>query len=221
MRPSTAGGEIRSATVTVTAASARSASRAPSAAAAAATPDARDGADNNGEAKVDTLKRLHDRLASSVCGIAPSDLDGALAEAADPAPSEAAEHEAWVWVSSWVDFTTKYGLGYLLADGTVGVYFNDSTKIALATDGNSVEYVERAKPNEDGVRVEPPRQFMTLDCFPDEMKKKVTLLKHFRNYLVRMAVFRVGVLCLCWRKKASEGESSQVLLARMRLYRIE
>ena len=36
-----------------------------------------------------------------------------------------------VWVKKWVDYSTKYGLGYLLSDGSTGVYFNDSTKIIL------------------------------------------------------------------------------------------
>ena len=32
-------------------------------------------------------------------------------------------------VKKWVDYSSKYGLGYLLSNGQVGVYFNDSTKI--------------------------------------------------------------------------------------------
>lgn len=36
-----------------------------------------------------------------------------------------------IHVKKWVDYSTKYGLGYLLSDGSTGVYFNDSTKIIL------------------------------------------------------------------------------------------
>lgn len=36
-----------------------------------------------------------------------------------------------VWVKKWVDYSSKYGLGYLLSNGFVGVFFNDSTKIVL------------------------------------------------------------------------------------------
>lgn len=36
-----------------------------------------------------------------------------------------------VFVKKWVDYSTKYGLGYLLSDGTTGIYFNDSTKMCL------------------------------------------------------------------------------------------
>ena len=39
------------------------------------------------------------------------------------------------WVSKWVDYSDKYGMGYQLCDNSVGVLFNDSTRIVLATDG--------------------------------------------------------------------------------------
>ena len=35
-----------------------------------------------------------------------------------------------LWVTRWVDYTSKYGLGYVLSDGTFGVMFNDATKMA-------------------------------------------------------------------------------------------
>jgi len=36
-----------------------------------------------------------------------------------------------VFLKKWVDYSTKYGLGYLLSNGCCGVFFNDSTKIIL------------------------------------------------------------------------------------------
>jgi polo-like kinase 1 len=36
-----------------------------------------------------------------------------------------------IYVKKWVDYSSKYGLGYLLSDGTTGIYFNDSTKMIL------------------------------------------------------------------------------------------
>lgn len=35
------------------------------------------------------------------------------------------------WVVNWVDYSNKYGLGYLMSNGCYGVYFNDSTKLIL------------------------------------------------------------------------------------------
>jgi hypothetical protein len=37
-------------------------------------------------------------------------------------------------ISKWVDYSYKYGLGYQLSDGSVGVLFNDNTKMVLAAD---------------------------------------------------------------------------------------
>jgi hypothetical protein len=43
------------------------------------------------------------------------------------------------WVTQYVDYTSKYGLGYLLSDGSTGVYFNDSTKITLSGSSDSFQ----------------------------------------------------------------------------------
>lgn len=32
-------------------------------------------------------------------------------------------------VVKWYDYTAKYGLGYVLSNGAVGVFFNDGTKL--------------------------------------------------------------------------------------------
>ena len=51
--------------------------------------------------------------------------------------------EPAVWVKKWVDYSSKYGLGYLLSSGASGVFFNDSTKIILDPNGHHFEYLER------------------------------------------------------------------------------
>ena len=85
-----------------------------------------------------------------------------------------------VHVKKWVDYSTKYGLGYLLSDGSTGVYFNDSTKIILDKNNENFEYIEK-KPGE---KIDTISRY-TLSEYPQEreLQKKVTLLQHFRNYL--------------------------------------
>ena len=39
-----------------------------------------------------------------------------------------------VWVSKWVDYSDKYGFGYALSDESIGVVFNDLTKLLLLAD---------------------------------------------------------------------------------------
>lgn len=42
--------------------------------------------------------------------------------------------DAKVFVVSWVDYCNKYGMGYALTDGSVGVHFNDTTSMVLSAD---------------------------------------------------------------------------------------
>jgi len=39
-----------------------------------------------------------------------------------------------VWIKKWIDYSSKYGLGYITTKGCVGVFFNDFTKIILDAD---------------------------------------------------------------------------------------
>ncbi|EKX41770.1 hypothetical protein GUITHDRAFT_88322 [Guillardia theta CCMP2712] len=87
-----------------------------------------------------------------------------------------------VWVSSWVDYSKKYGLGYKLSNDQYGVFFNDSTKILLQLDGSSFEYMERQRMDGNNVKFD-KRSSYTMGERPAELNKKVTLLGHFKNYL--------------------------------------
>ncbi len=39
-----------------------------------------------------------------------------------------------LWVTKWVDYSNKYGFGYQLSDRTVGVMFNDKSRISFSPD---------------------------------------------------------------------------------------
>lgn len=77
-----------------------------------------------------------------------------------------------------MDYSSKYGLGYLLSNGATGVFFNDSTKILLSAAGDKFKYLERKGPDKQDVVNE-----HLLTDYPKELQKKVTLLQHFRSYL--------------------------------------
>ena len=40
-----------------------------------------------------------------------------------------------MYVAKWVDYSNKYGFGYQLSDGAVGVLFNDKTRMILSVNG--------------------------------------------------------------------------------------
>jgi len=83
-----------------------------------------------------------------------------------------------VWVKKWVDYSSKYGLGYMLSNGATGVYFNDSSKIILSAAGHKFNYIERRGPDKHDEVCK-----YTLTEYSKELQKKVTLLQHFRSYL--------------------------------------
>ena len=113
-----------------------------------------------------------------------------------------------MWVTKWVDYTSKYGLGYRLSDGTFGVVFNDATKMSQASPsssaaaaffsdaendgvtppGDRLEYRERARRG-SGSNPEPPGApcvaFSASAPPPPGLEKKTKLMRHFRGYLAR------------------------------------
>jgi len=44
-------------------------------------------------------------------------------------------------IVSYVDFSSKYGIGYKLSNGSYGVLFNDSTKIVLDPNQFHFDYI--------------------------------------------------------------------------------
>lgn len=82
-----------------------------------------------------------------------------------------------IWVKKWVDFSSKYGLGYSLTDGCTGVFFNDSSKIVLDINGLDFNYIERGPDKQEKFNTH------TLSKYPEDLEKKVKLLRYFKSYL--------------------------------------
>jgi len=78
-----------------------------------------------------------------------------------------------VWVSKWVDYSDKYGFGYSLNDDSIGVVFNDLTKLLLLADTHNIHYIDY-----EGVE-----HYYTMTEYPGTVEKKVKLLNYFKNYM--------------------------------------
>jgi len=87
--------------------------------------------------------------------------------------------EERVFIASWVDYCNKYGMGYALTDGSVGVHFNDSTTLVLAADKQHFDYISSRRQGTVYVR-----KNYTVGDYPEELKSKVYLLKHFEGYIM-------------------------------------
>ena len=83
-----------------------------------------------------------------------------------------------VWITKWIDYSSKYGVGYLLNNGYYGVYFNDNTKMLLNPKDDRFIYVER--------KVTDKPEFLCqffLNDYPDFLKNKVMLFIEFKKFL--------------------------------------
>ncbi|KAG8224873.1 hypothetical protein J437_LFUL006467 [Ladona fulva] len=88
-------------------------------------------------------------------------------DAEDPAA------QPMVWVSKWVDYSYKYGFGYQLSDDSVGVVFNDNTKLIILANGKNLHYVDRER----------QEHYYTVTEYPPNLEKKMKLLHYFLRYM--------------------------------------
>lgn len=103
---------------------------------------------------------------------------------------DAAAASCSVWIHKWID-SEKYGLAFILSDGSVGVLFNDATRIVLEPGRGWFYYIESvrergAAATDRGAKKEEVQRFPASYQVPVEdrdLNKKVTLLWHFEKHL--------------------------------------
>lgn len=91
---------------------------------------------------------------------------------------------AWdkILISKWIDYSSKYGLGYRLSNGIYGVLFNDSTKIVISKDEFQFYYLKRDINSKNIEQSKIP--VYDFNNYPQDLKKKVILAQHFVSYLL-------------------------------------
>ena len=72
-----------------------------------------------------------------------------------------------IWISSWVDYTQKYGFTYVLCDKSIGVAFIDCTKVVLMPNGHNIQYTDQ-----NGSEL-----YFTVSQFDKCLTKKMKLLR--------------------------------------------
>lgn len=78
-----------------------------------------------------------------------------------------------LFITKWIDYSNKYGLGFQLSDKSVGILFNDHTKISYTHD-RRVEYVT----TDDEVT-----RYQKEEDVPAALQKKLVLLQRFTQYM--------------------------------------
>ena len=82
----------------------------------------------------------------------------------------------FIRVSQYIDYSSKYGLGYILNNGLYGFHYNDCTKIILNPKTNSFFYI----PNQKEIKSKDIVLF-NFQNYPNEIKKKVKILEMFKK----------------------------------------
>ena len=84
------------------------------------------------------LSDFHKQLTSCL-GTKPSEVTSAR-PIVNPDDAEDPACNPIFWISKWVDYSDKYGLGYQLCDGSVGVLFNDTSRFLLKEPYHIISY---------------------------------------------------------------------------------
>jgi len=84
--------------------------------------------------------------------------------------------QSMIWISSWVDYTDKYGFAYSLCDRSVGVAFVDRTKLVLMPNGNNIQYIDQ-KGSE---------LYFTVSQYDESLTKKMRLLGVFLKHIASL-----------------------------------
>ncbi|XP_071557610.1 serine/threonine-protein kinase polo [Temnothorax nylanderi] len=78
-----------------------------------------------------------------------------------------------IWISKWVDYSDKYGFGYQLSDDSVGVMYNDGTRLIMMSNGYNIHYINR----------EGDELYYTVKDYPAHLEKKMKLMNFFLKYM--------------------------------------
>ncbi|GAA5971136.1 hypothetical protein JCM21900_000946 [Sporobolomyces salmonicolor] len=97
----------------------------------------------------------------------------------DPGAEAEAVEQPRVFITSWVDYTHKYGTAYSLTDGTAGLYFNDTTTLVLSPDKEHFDFVSHRKSSKY------ERRHYALSSVPAELERKAYLLRYFEDYMAK------------------------------------
>ena len=81
-----------------------------------------------------------------------------------------------IYVKKYYDYFEKYGIGYILNNGFIGVFYRDRTKMILNTKKNKYKYIEKNR--------EVTNKFRKNNC-PENLINKMNILNEFKKSLIK------------------------------------
>jgi len=105
---------------------------------------------------------LHEALCSALTSM-PARPDSSL---------QPIKSDSTVFITKWIDYSNKYGFGFQLSDRSVGVLFNDNTRISYSFDRSYIQFGEGSSVST-----------MSTQHVPTSLHEKFTLLRYFAQYM--------------------------------------
>ncbi|GKT35388.1 Kinase, PLK [Aduncisulcus paluster] len=102
-----------------------------------------------------------------------------------PSPTNVA-----LWIVSWIDQTTRYGLAYQLSNGSVGVHFNDHSYGVVSPLGLYFQYHRPSHLLNPGDNAVLTGKMSDTHYVGDE-RKKVKLLKYFYDHIESHSLYPI------------------------------
>ena len=81
-----------------------------------------------------------------------------------------------IYVKKYYDYYEKYGIGYILNNGFVGVFYRDRTIMVLNTIKNKYKYIEKNKE---------VTNIFTVNSCPKNLKNKMDILNEFKRLFTK------------------------------------
>lgn len=77
-----------------------------------------------------------------------------------------------VFIISWLDHSERYGLGYAMSDGSVGVHFRDSTSMTLSALKGSFDYISTIRPRTTSTTSLAPPTSVPSQSAKDQLRRE-------------------------------------------------
>lgn len=123
------------------------------------------------------LHYLQEATKAAAVGVSYAPLDQTGAKVRQPSTSAVAPRR---FIICWVDHSEKYGMGYALNDGSLGVHFRDTTNMSLNFRRDYCDYIpvprrsSRIAAKAGGADGEVKRENFCLDGYTDSMDQRST-----------------------------------------------
>uniref|UniRef100_A0A8C9X7J7 Serine/threonine-protein kinase PLK3 n=1 Tax=Sander lucioperca TaxID=283035 RepID=A0A8C9X7J7_SANLU len=118
-------------------------------------------------------KKFFTKMAKSFFGKKKAKGRAAAQQSTTRNPPCLSRPQSFLWVTKWVDYSNKYGFGYQLSNQSIGVLFNEGTRLSLCDQRKTVHYCL------------PDNKYFTFpaDSLPEQLRSQKQIVELMANYM--------------------------------------